>query len=105
MSSSYWRIELARCRVYHEPAIHLNETALALARDRGDTWSIAFALSLLGRLAWLQGEHPRATHLQRESLTLQREMDARVGIADSFDVLARVGTAAGEPARAARSLG
>jgi non-specific serine/threonine protein kinase len=76
-----------------------------LARDRGDTWSIAFALSLLGRLAWLQGEQPRATQLQRESLALQREMDDRVGIADSLDVLAWLANAAGEPARAARLFG
>jgi non-specific serine/threonine protein kinase len=105
IASTYWRIELARCQGDYGLAIRLNETGLALARDRGDTWSIAFALSLLGRLAWLQGEHPRATQLQRESLTLQREMDDRVGIADSLDVLAWVANAAGEPARAARLFG
>jgi non-specific serine/threonine protein kinase len=105
IASTYWRIELARCQGDYEPAIRLNEMALALARDRGDSWSIAFALSLLGRLAWLRGEHPRATQLQRESLALQREMDDRVGIADSLDVLAWVANAAGEPTRAARLFG
>ena len=105
MASTYWRIELARCRGDYGPAIHLNETALSVARERGDTWSIAFALSLLGRLAWLQGEHARATQLQRESLVLQREMDDRVGIADSLDVLAWLANTAGEPARAARLFG
>jgi non-specific serine/threonine protein kinase len=105
IASTYWRIELARCQGRYEPAIRLNEMAVALARDRGDTWSIAFALSLLGRLAWLQSEHPRATQLQRESLALQREMDDRVGIADSLDVLAWVANASGEPTLAARLFG
>jgi non-specific serine/threonine protein kinase len=105
VASTYWRIELARCQGDYELAIRLTETALGLIRDRGDIWSNAFALSLLGRLAWLQGEHPRATQRQRESLSLQREMDDRVGIADSLDVLAWVANAAGESARAARLFG
>jgi predicted ATPase/DNA-binding NarL/FixJ family response regulator len=105
IASAYWRVELTRSQGNYGEASSLLKVALGVVRDRGDTWSIAFALSILGRLAWLQGEYSRATQLQRESLALQRELDDRVGIADSLDVLAWVASAAGEPARAARLFG
>ena len=105
IASAYWRVELARSQGDYGKANRLLETATAVVRDRGDIWSIAFALSIHGRLAWLQGEHSRVTRLQRESLALQLELDDRVGIADSLDVLAWVASAAGEPGRAARLFG
>ena len=105
IASAYWRVELARSQGDYGEASSLLKVALGVVRDRGDTWSIAFALSIHGRLAWLQGEHSRVTRLQRESLALQLELDDRVGIADSLDVLAWVASAAGDSARAARLFG
>jgi predicted ATPase/transcriptional regulator with XRE-family HTH domain len=62
----------------------LNEECLALGRELGDAWLIAFALRMLGWIAKGQGRFDQATTLLQESLTLARDNGDLFLAADSL---------------------
>ena len=61
----------------HASAHLLFEEGLALARDVGDKWGMAFALDGLGAQAANQGDYERATTFSEQSLALSREIGAK----------------------------
>jgi predicted ATPase/DNA-binding CsgD family transcriptional regulator/Tfp pilus assembly protein PilF len=65
-------------------ARQLSEECLALGREQGDTWLIAFALRNLGWIAKGQGRYDQATTLLQESLTLARDIGDLFLAADSL---------------------
>jgi non-specific serine/threonine protein kinase len=62
-------------------------------------------MSVLGRLALLQGNLGQATRLQQESLVLRRHQKDRLGITRCLEGLAWVANAQGRPLQAARLFG
>jgi predicted ATPase/class 3 adenylate cyclase len=83
----------------------LLEEGLALGRALGDRAGVATALTTLGHLARVQGEHARAAALLAEGLALQRELGDQHGIAESLEGLAGVVGVQGQPERAALLFG
>jgi predicted ATPase/class 3 adenylate cyclase/DNA-binding CsgD family transcriptional regulator len=74
----------------------LNEECLALGRELGDSWLIAFALRTLGFIANGQGRYDQATTLLQESLTLARDIGDLFLAADSLAGLGLVGWRRGD---------
>jgi predicted ATPase/DNA-binding XRE family transcriptional regulator len=70
-----------------ERAIALGEESLALARDAGDTSSIATALYTVGRAAFFDDRLERAAALVEEAATLQRTLGDTAGLARSLLLL------------------
>ncbi|MBB4933480.1 putative ATPase/DNA-binding CsgD family transcriptional regulator [Lipingzhangella halophila] len=58
--------------------------ALNLARDNGDLWYEAMALSVQGALAARQGDYPSADMLYSTALLIQRGMDHRWGVGSTL---------------------
>jgi len=58
----------------HTAAQSLFAQALALAREAGDKWGMAFALDGLGAQATSQGDYDRASAFSEQSLALSREI-------------------------------
>ncbi len=82
----------------------LNEECLALGRELGDTWLIAFALRTLGWLAKDQGQYEQATTLLQQSLTLAHAVGDLFLVSDSMAGLAFVAWGQGDYARATALL-
>src|SRR5262249_26785610 len=76
-----------------------------LTLEQADSWSTAFALSILGNLTLATGDLRRSKELQHESLRLRQLIDDRVGIARCLDGLSWVASAQGSLRRAARLFG
>jgi tetratricopeptide (TPR) repeat protein len=53
----------------------LLEASVALHRELGDAWGMAYSLSNLGFAAWYQGDYARAVALQERSLAVLRDLD------------------------------
>ena len=66
------------------------------------TASTAWVTYNLGRVAHLQGDHPRALSLLVESLAQFRELDYTLGVRQTLTVLGRVAQAQGDGSTAAR---
>ena len=60
----------------YERAEPLCRESLALYRELEDQPGIAFALSLLGSVAWTQGNMVAARNLTEEALAIARQVDA-----------------------------
>src|SRR6266487_2431878 len=78
----------------------LCEGSLALYRELGDQYGIAYSLYWLGNVAWVRGNTTAARSLIEEALALFREVDDREGAAGSLFSLALVASSQGEYARA-----
>jgi tetratricopeptide (TPR) repeat protein len=77
---------------------------LALAREAGDTRSVALALLVLGKgVTDIQVDYAAARALYEESLSLYREMDDKAGISDLLNELGNMALYQGNYA-AARAL-
>jgi tetratricopeptide (TPR) repeat protein len=76
------------------------QESLALFRELGDTWGIAYALNGLGLVANDQGDYARARALFEESLAMRRELGNTWGIAASLNNLGLVAKEQGDYARA-----
>jgi non-specific serine/threonine protein kinase len=74
--------------------------ALALARELGDGWKIAWALTFQGTLALVQGDLPAAWARFEESLALRRGLGDVFGVAWSHYGLASVARVRGDGATA-----
>jgi tetratricopeptide (TPR) repeat protein len=61
-------------------AAALLEESLALARAEGDTWLVAFGLTVWGFVAEFQGDHARGQQFTQESLALFRQLNDVWGI-------------------------
>jgi predicted ATPase len=78
----------------------LAQESLALSRELGDTWGIAYSLLLLGRGAWFRGDFPAARPLLEEALALCREVGHKTGITYSLSDLGFIALKQGDYARA-----
>jgi predicted ATPase/DNA-binding SARP family transcriptional activator len=83
-----------------EQAETLDEEALALWRQLGDSAGIAASLNSLGTLANREGDAARAVDLHEEALALWRELGDRAGIAVSVINLGGMAYWQGDAARA-----
>jgi predicted ATPase/class 3 adenylate cyclase len=78
----------------------LLQESLALARDAGDTRTIADALGWLGMVAQLQGNWEPAEQMYAESLQLCRALEDREGTAQKLIGLGHVAASRSDPRRA-----
>src|SRR5207249_31133 len=100
-----WLGREARFRSEFGRATACFEEALALARQGGNTYQIARALTHLGLIASDRGDHERAARLIGEALVLNRELKEKKGIGLALAILGNVARARKEPDRAARLFG
>jgi tetratricopeptide (TPR) repeat protein len=84
----------------YEAARLLYHESLAIRRDVGDQWGIAWTLTHLGLLAQRQGEYGAARSLFEESLALWSELRNRKNIARSLVNLGLLATTEGDLALA-----
>ena len=78
----------------------LCKESLALYRELGDHYGIAFSLYRLGNVAWVRGNTAEARSLTEEALAIFKEVDHREYVAYSLFSLALVASSQGEYARA-----
>src|SRR5260370_16919522 len=78
---------------------------MALHRETGDRWGIAWLLSILARVEACQGEHAAALVLYEESLASARKIGSKLIIAVCLEGMASLAATQGEPARPARPSG
>ncbi len=78
----------------------LLEEGLALCREVGNTWAIAYSFFLSGWVALQQGDAARAGELAEESLGLYRETGEGRSIAEALSLLGRVEARQGDHVRA-----
>ncbi len=84
----------------HERTEALGKQSLALYRDLEDQPGIAFALSLLGSVAWTKGKMVAARTLTEEALVVARQVDDVDRTAYSLFVLGLLSSSLGEYTRA-----
>ncbi len=100
----YWLGEVEFARGNRQRALSCWEASIPMARDHGIVWGVAYGLSGLARVAFLEGDHDRAARLHGEALEIRRELDVR-GIAFSLAELAWARVAQGRAEQAALLLG
>jgi predicted ATPase/class 3 adenylate cyclase len=84
----------------YESASARAEEALALSRELGDAWSLAWSLGRLGHVRWQQGRYESAAALVEEGLALFRDLGAHWYIAWSLHQMGRIVLAQGDVDRA-----
>ncbi|WP_078594373.1 ATP-binding protein [Streptomyces sp. NRRL S-920] len=82
-------------------AVELCEDVRRICEDRGERWTLAYALYVLGYAAWTDGERERARELLSESLALDHRFHDLLGTVLSLELLALFTAAEGDPAEAA----
>ena len=92
-------------RVDYERAICVQEEGQTVARQAGDTLSLAVHLDNLGWATLGQGDQERSARHFGEALKLNSELGEKWLSADCLDGLARVASVQGSPVRAARLWG
>src|SRR5260370_42147632 len=78
---------------------------MALHRETGDRWGIAWLLSILARVEACQGEHTAALVLYEESLARARKIGSKLIIACCLEGMSSVLVAQGEPKQELRLWG
>jgi tetratricopeptide (TPR) repeat protein len=96
--------DVVRCLGDYERAAALLEESLALQRELGDTYSMAYSLRTLAGVMQVQGDRGRAMTLYKESLMVLKEVNDKRPIAECLEGLAEIAGAQGQPERAARLL-
>ena len=91
---------LARLQGDYPRATQLCEAGLALYRELGDRWGIAFAVNELGRMVTRTGEYAQAQALLEESLALRRGIGDKSLVAYALDGLGSLAVEQGEYGRA-----
>ncbi len=84
----------------HEWAVVLGQEVVALQRKLGATRSLAFALFLLGRSAWVTGDFRAARSYVEEGLAVARAGDDKTILASLLVLLGQVAFDQGEDSRA-----
>ena len=88
-----------------EDAVAVAQECARACADRGESFSQAYALYVLGWNAWVQRDTARAKALLRDSLRLKGDLDDRLGIALALEVLTWTVAAEGDLESASRLLG
>ena len=91
----YWAGHLAKWQGDYRRAADLAEANLALCRELGDRWSLAYALYLWGSVAAKQGDLERGQAFLDESLILFREVQAKWGLAHTLGTLGNIAKSQG----------
>jgi predicted ATPase/transcriptional regulator with XRE-family HTH domain len=94
----------ARLQTDEDSATRAAQEALALSRQTGDSFGVAYALTTLAMVAVNQKDYATATRLQEDALGLYREMDNTWAIAACLNNLGLVAGAQGDFAHAAALL-
>ncbi len=84
----------------YDRAEPLFQQSLALYRELEDQHGIAFALSMLGSVAWTKGHMAKAATLTEEALATSRQVDDRERVANALFILGLVSSSLGEYSRA-----
>ena len=84
----------------YDRAEPLFQESLALYRELEDQHGIAFALSMLGSVAWTKGQMATARTLTEEALAISRRVDDMERAANSLFILGLVSASLGEYSRA-----
>jgi predicted ATPase/class 3 adenylate cyclase/DNA-binding CsgD family transcriptional regulator len=92
--------DLAFIQSDYDHAEPLLQESLALYRDLEDQHGTAFALSLLGSVAWTKGHMATARTLTEEALAISRQVDDRERAANALFILGLVSSSLGEYNRA-----
>jgi len=86
-------------------ARRLLEEDVALQRQIGDRFLLAYSLAALGQLATAERHYTEARAALRESLRLRQDTGDRTGIAESLDSIAALAAAESHPERAIQLAG
>ncbi len=89
----YWAGHLAKWQGDYRQAAEWAEASLALCRELGDPWSLAYSLYLSGSVATKQGEFEAAKIWLDESLSLFRQVKAKWGTAHALGMLGNIARA------------
>ncbi len=81
---------LAYMQGHHTQAKGRGIEAVALFRDLGDTWNVAFALGQLAMFVYAMGEYDEARAIAEECTLLFRQSGDRWGLAIPLGTLARI---------------
>ncbi len=84
----------------YERAEALSEGSLALYREVGDPWGVAFSLLTLGNVAWVRGNTVAARSMTEEALALYRKIGLKEYVAWSLFSLALLDNSQGEYTKA-----
>jgi DNA-binding CsgD family transcriptional regulator len=86
-------------------AIETGEHAVALSKERGESWCRGYQLDFLARACWLRGDRDRAEALAREAVVCKHAVDDRNGLTMALETLASMAADRGRHERAAVLLG
>ncbi|WP_329276736.1 ATP-binding protein [Streptomyces sp. NBC_00691] len=98
------QIELAMARAFRgdeEGAGALSREVREVCEERGELWARAYALYVLGYLAWTRGAYGEARELLTECVSINDSFRDLVGLVLAIELLALVTVSEGDPAEAA----
>ncbi|MEU8568354.1 AAA family ATPase [Streptomyces pathocidini] len=98
------QVELAMAMAFQgdlPAAVALCEEVRQACEDRGERWTLAYALYVLGYAAWTRGEAAEARRLLEECLTIDHAFHDLVGAVLAIELLALLTAAGGDAAEAA----
>ncbi|WP_318206784.1 ATP-binding protein [Streptomyces sp. SJL17-1] len=98
------QIELAMARAFRgdqEGASALSREVRDVCEERGELWARAYALYVLGYLAWTRGAYGEARELLTECVSINDRFRDLVGLVLAIELLALVTVSEGDPTEAA----
>ncbi|WP_338497639.1 AAA family ATPase [Streptomyces sp. SJL17-4] len=98
------QIELAMARAFRgdqEGASALSREVRDVCEERGELWARAYALYVLGYLAWTRGAYGEARELLTECVSINDSFRDLVGLVLAIELLALVTVSEGDPTEAA----
>lgn len=96
---------VASSRGDSEEAVARAVECRTFCEERGENWSRAYALWVLGMEEHQAGNLAAATALERESVRANHSFEDRLGVALGLEALATIAVTVGRPERAARLFG
>ncbi|MFE0649826.1 ATP-binding protein [Streptomyces sp. NPDC059534] len=98
------QVELAMARAFRgdlEGAVAICREVREICEERGERWTRAYALYVLGFSAWTRGAYPEARELLDECVSINHTFHDLVGLVLAIEMLALVTASEGDAAEAA----
>ncbi|MFE9742065.1 ATP-binding protein [Streptomyces sp. NPDC006477] len=98
------QVEVAMARAFRgdlEGAVVLCREVREICEERGELWTRAYALYVLGYSAWTRGAYGEARELLTECVSINHSFRDLVGLVLAIEVLALVAVSEGDPVEAA----
>ncbi|MEU9296391.1 AAA family ATPase [Streptomyces sp. NPDC048266] len=98
------QVEVAMARAFRgdlEGAVVLCREVREICEERGELWTRAYALYVLGYSAWTRGAYGEARELLTEWVSINHSFRDLVGLVLAIEVLALVAVSEGDPVEAA----